>query len=80
MKAARRAFSSVWIDKDRCERGIECLSNYRFEYNDDRDTHNVTPHHDWASNGADAFQQFAQGYTEKVAMSDAPLNFTSDFG
>ena len=63
---ARQILPSVWIDPKRCERGLECLSNYRYQYNDDRDTHNNTPHHDWASNGADAFMQFAQGFRDKV--------------
>ena len=62
----RQVFPKVWIDTERCERGIECLSNYRYEYNDDRDTHNQSPHHDWSSNGADAFMQMAQGYSEDV--------------
>jgi len=61
---ARKIFPQVYIDEKRCDKGIECLSNYRYEYNDDRDTHNRTPHHDWASNGADAFMQMAQGYRE----------------
>ena len=63
---ARQILPSVWIDKKRCERGIECLSNYRYVYNEDKDTHNQTPHHDWASNGADAFMGFAQGFTSQV--------------
>lgn len=66
IEMTRQVFPKVWIDKDRCERGLECLSNYRYEYNDDRDTHNQTPHHDWSSNGADAFMQMAQGYSEDV--------------
>lgn len=62
IEMTRQIWSKVWIDLDRCERGIECLSNYRYEYNDDRDTHNQTPHHDWSSNGADAFMQMGQGF------------------
>lgn len=80
IEAARRIFPMVWIDEKRCERGIDCLSNYRYEYNDERDTHNMSPHHDWASNGADAFQQFAQGYAEDELITDLDINFISDFG
>jgi phage terminase large subunit len=65
IEMARQSLPSVWIDEKRCERGVECLSNYRYEYNDDRDTHNQSPHHDWASNGSDAFMQFAQGYKDQ---------------
>ena len=44
----------------RAEVGFETLSNYRYVYKDDDDVYVQTPHHDFASNGADAFQQFAQ--------------------
>lgn len=72
IEMARNVFSQVWIDTERCEKGIECLSNYRYEYNDDRDTHNLTPFHDWSSNGADAFMQFAQGYRPKQEATPLP--------
>jgi len=68
IEAGRQIFPMVWFDESRCEKGLECLSNYRYEYNDDRDTHNQTPHHDWASNGSDAFMQFAQGYAKPDLM------------
>jgi phage terminase large subunit len=71
IEMARQIFAEVWFDSDRCSRGIECLSNYRYEYNDNKDTHNQNPHHDWASNGADAFMQFAQGF--RVAEEYKPL-------
>lgn len=70
IEMGRQVFPSVWFDEDRCSRGIECLSNYRYEYNDDRDTHSQSPHHDWASNGADAFMQFAQGFVKPEVMLD----------
>ena len=62
IEMGRNIFSKLWFDEKRCEKGIDSLSNYRYEYNDDKDTHNRAPCHDWASNGADAFMQMAQGY------------------
>jgi phage terminase large subunit len=44
----------------RCERGWEALCNYRYVYKEEDDVYQQTPHHDWASNGADAFMQYAQ--------------------
>jgi phage terminase large subunit len=72
IEMARQIFSEVWFDESNCVRGIECLSNYRYEYNDDKDTHNQSPHHDWSSNGADAFMQFAQGYTVEEQRQSLP--------
>ena len=50
----------------RMEQGWERLCNYRYKYNDDDDVYQQKPHHDRASNGSDAFMQFAQGYEEAV--------------
>lgn len=62
IEAARQIFGKCWFDKTRCERGLEALSNYRFIFDEDKDSYRLKPHHDWASNGADAYMQFAQGY------------------
>jgi len=57
-----------WLPDDmntrskRTERGFEALCNYRYRYNDDDKVFQQKPHHDWASNGADAFLQFAQSH------------------
>jgi phage terminase large subunit len=42
----------------RADKGFEALSNYRYRYLDNDDVYHHEPHHDWASNGGDAFQQF----------------------
>lgn len=62
IEMVRKVFGSCWFDEKRCERGIEALSHYQWKYNESTDTHMNTPLHNWASNGADAFRQFAQGY------------------
>lgn len=62
----------------RMERGFDALCNYRYKYNDTDETYQKNPHHDWASNGADAFMQFAQGYEDKKEEFK-PINFDSEF-
>lgn len=56
-----------WVTSDRmrtrtsrCEAGFENLCNYRYKYIDNDGVYKEAPHHDKASNGADAFMQFAQ--------------------
>jgi len=78
IEAGRKIFNQCWFDKDRCERGIEALSNYRYVFDDERDAYRLKPHHDWASNGADAFMQFAQGY--KVEEDYYEFNIPSGVG
>lgn len=52
----------VRIDEAGCAEGIRCLDSYQFEWDEKRGQWRNEPLHNWASNGADAFRQWAQGY------------------
>jgi len=58
----RQILDSCWIDEDRCKEGFAALANYQRQYDEERDTYAEKPLHNWASNGSDAFRQFAQGF------------------
>lgn len=62
----------------RMERGFDALCNYRYKYKEDDDVYQEIPHHDWASNTADAFQQFAQGYTDQRQLDEDYDDFYED--
>jgi hypothetical protein len=49
-------FKSLWIDEDKCERGVNALSSYHKEYDAKNQTYRNQPKHDWASNSADAMR------------------------
>jgi hypothetical protein len=49
-------FKYLWIDEDKCERGINALSSYHKEYDAKNQTYRNQPKHDWASNSADAMR------------------------
>ena len=53
---------SVRIDLEGCVEGIRCLDSYQFEWDDKLGQWKSNPLHNWASNGADAFRQHAQGF------------------
>ena len=61
----KQIFDSCWFDEKRCDEGIKALANYSRKYDEERDTYMERPIHNWASNGADAFRQFAQGYKSR---------------
>ena len=61
------------------ERGVDALSNYRYKYSDDDDVFQKNPFHDWASNGADGFMQFAQGYFDTQGTDTQPIIMNSGF-
>lgn len=69
IEMTRRMFPSCWFHKERCKKGLAALRNYRRRWNPDHQTFQATPLHDWASNGADAFRQFAQGFQATSEVS-----------
>jgi phage terminase large subunit len=61
--AARTIFGKSCFDAEKCADGIQALRHYRYEIeeakSDPAGGHialNKVPRHDWASHGADAFQ------------------------
>jgi len=59
IEAVREIFPKCWIDKVKCDRGIECLTSYRKDYDEKNRVFRLRPIHDWASHGADAFRYMA---------------------
>ena len=53
----------------RMEQGMEALANYQYKFDELYDTYRQTPLHNWASNGADAFRQFGQGYAPNTGWA-----------
>ena len=66
INAARMAFSKIWIDAEKCARGIECLQHYHREYNERLDQLKMVPVHDWSSHAADAFRYLAVALKEPI--------------
>ena len=60
----RVVMSSCWFDPKRASQGVKALSNYQFKWDDGLQRFKELPLHNWASRGADAFRQFAQGYKD----------------
>lgn len=61
INAARMIFNTCEFDAVKCEKGLKALANYQRKWNDNNQVFEDRPLHNWASNGADAFQQFAMG-------------------
>lgn len=53
--AVRRDFSTFVFDRSKCQRGIECLREYKRKYDEDRQVFEA-PIHDQYSHGADALR------------------------
>lgn len=62
IQQVRAMLNRCWFDKDKTERGLECLRQYRREWDDNLKSWRGRPLHDWTSHGADAFRYLAVGY------------------
>jgi phage terminase large subunit len=55
INASRALLPRCYFDEQKCERGLNALRSYRKEYNEKLRRFNENPLHDWASDGATAF-------------------------
>lgn len=65
--ATRSIIGRCWFDKNKCSRGINCLKNYRKDWDEKNKVFKNNPKHDWASHGSDSFRMFGVGYKKYVA-------------
>ena len=61
INAARVILSQVSFDREKCAQGLKALANYQKKWDSKNNVFSEMPKHNDASNGADAFQQFAMG-------------------
>lgn len=59
IEACRLLLPRLWIDNLTCERALEVLVNYKFEFDEMSRSFKTKPKHDWTSHGADAFRMLA---------------------
>ncbi len=84
IEMAREKFDLCYFHKadnergKRVEKGYEALCNYRYKFKEDDDVFQQVPHHDWSSNGSDAFQQFAQIDLNKNQWSSGTISYPSN--
>lgn len=65
IEAVRNIIPQCYFDSTRCARGIEALRQYRKEWDEKNKCFRGHPLHDWTSNGADAFRNFATSRRER---------------
>ena len=66
INAVRSIFNQCWFDADKCHRGLNCLKNYRKDWDEKNKVFKTNPKHDWASHGSDAFRTFGVGYRQYI--------------
>jgi hypothetical protein len=74
IQAVRRILPRCWFNVPRVKIGLDCLRNYRREYDEKRKIFYDRPLHDWSSHASDAFRYLAIGLNESANSWDKPLN------
>jgi hypothetical protein len=80
IEAGRNILPQCMFDEVKCARGILCLESYRSEWDDDNQVLSKKPLHNWASNGADSFRSFSQGYKPKAYVEPAKHRSNRGYG
>ena len=79
INAVRAILPRCWFDKDKCNKGIEALRQYRTQFNDKTQTFMQRPHHDWTSHASDAFRYLATSIRDGVEHRRRPSMAVSDY-
>lgn len=72
---ARPKFSKVWIDREKCARGLECLRAYHYEYDEKNRLLKSKPEHDWSSHSSSAFIYALMAATESAEAQGIQVKF-----
>ena len=72
INAARMMLPKCYFDDDKCAVGLECLKQYRQDWDDKRQIFRNHPRHDFTSHAADAFRYLAVGLQNREAGVRAP--------
>jgi hypothetical protein len=74
VNAGRVTLPLVRFDAERCAKGLECLREYKAEWDQIARVFKKTPNHNWASHGADAWRTLSVSWREPVPEEvTAPL-------
>ena len=73
IQAVRRMLPRCWFNIPATKQGVDCIRNYRREYDEKRQVFFDKPLHDWSSHGSDAFRYLAVGMDERSTSWGTPL-------
>jgi hypothetical protein len=76
IQAVRRLLPRCWFNIPKVQTGLNCLRNYRRDYDEKRKIFYERPLHDWSSHGSDSFRYLALGLDEGHSTWSKPINQT----
>ena len=76
IQSVRRLLPRCWFNVPKVQNGLNCLRNYRRDYDEKRKIFYERPLHDWSSHGSDSFRYLALGLDEGHSTWSKPINQT----
>jgi len=76
IQAVRSLLPRCWFNVPKVQNGLNCLRNYRRDYDEKRKIFYERPLHDWSSHGSDSFRYLALGLDEGHSTWSKPINQT----
>ena len=73
IQSVRAMLDKCWFDAEKCEKGIDAITNYSRDWDDNGKTWRMRPSHNWASHGSDSFRYLAIGYQPYNDSWDKPI-------
>lgn len=73
IQEVKRWLPQVFIDPIQCKKGLECLENFRREYDENMGKFKDTPRHDYAMHGYDGLETLARGLNAHGVITDVPV-------
>lgn len=70
INAVRMLLPKCVFDAEKCKRGLESLKNYERKWDGKNKIYQQTPHHNWASHGADGFRTLAVGLKDDFGVGE----------
>ena len=74
IQSVRRLLPRCWFNVPKVQIGLNCLRNYRRDYDEKRKIFYERPLHDWSSHGSDSFRYLALGLDEENSTWSKPIN------
>jgi len=78
IQSVRRLLPRCWFNMPKVKQGLDCVRNYRREYDEKRNVFYDKPLHDWASHGSDAFRYLALGMEQTNTWSQ-PIKINANW-
>jgi len=83
IQLVRQLIPQMWIDKDKCEKGISALRKYQYEFDEERKVFKNKPLHNWCSDYADSLRYMAtylKTVKDPATITTAPGFYAQNYG